>query len=247
MKTSHVYFCLINHHFVFIFSSEKKDVTQSLESYTSKCPGTMELISLPDGLSLPPVPFTKLPIVRWAGPSGARSLLCSRSQIFTRVSVCCWPRLWSIIRSGLLTVWRGVCASPSELRVSSSWVFGRCRTWRAAYARLFSLVNGFWFSSEIGFHAQVVWFLCYSPKFMPLENVNSGECDILAPQFFSLHRHCFSCQSKVFFLWTCTRGYFWNVLCAVFSKLLCAVLCVRLVRQRFFTVQEGRTGTKVYW
>ncbi|KAJ8784936.1 hypothetical protein J1605_007492 [Eschrichtius robustus] len=43
---------------------EKKDVTQSLENYTSKCPGTMELITLPDGLTLPPVPFTKLPIVR---------------------------------------------------------------------------------------------------------------------------------------------------------------------------------------
>lgn len=43
---------------------EKKDVTQSLESYTAKCPGTMEFITLPDGLKLPPVPFTKLPIVR---------------------------------------------------------------------------------------------------------------------------------------------------------------------------------------
>ncbi|XP_044540410.1 trafficking protein particle complex subunit 9 [Gracilinanus agilis] len=48
----------------FLSDQEKKDVTQSLESYTSKCPGTMELISLPDGLNLPPVPFTKLPIVR---------------------------------------------------------------------------------------------------------------------------------------------------------------------------------------
>ncbi|XP_055143334.1 trafficking protein particle complex subunit 9 isoform X7 [Symphalangus syndactylus] len=46
------------------FSREKKDVTQSLENYTSKCPGTMEPISLPGGLTLPPVPFTKLPIVR---------------------------------------------------------------------------------------------------------------------------------------------------------------------------------------
>uniref|UniRef100_A0A8B9EY30 Trafficking protein particle complex 9 n=1 Tax=Amazona collaria TaxID=241587 RepID=A0A8B9EY30_9PSIT len=45
-------------------STEKKDVTQSLESYTAKCPGTMEYITLPDGLKLPPVPFTKLPIVR---------------------------------------------------------------------------------------------------------------------------------------------------------------------------------------
>ncbi|KAL6072696.1 hypothetical protein STEG23_003805, partial [Scotinomys teguina] len=42
----------------------KKDVTQSLENYTAKCPGTMEPITLPDGLTLPPVPFTKLPIVR---------------------------------------------------------------------------------------------------------------------------------------------------------------------------------------
>ncbi|XP_014404511.1 PREDICTED: trafficking protein particle complex subunit 9 isoform X5 [Myotis brandtii] len=48
----------------FLSDQEKKDVTQSLESYTSKCPGTMELITLPDGLSLPPVPLTKLPIVR---------------------------------------------------------------------------------------------------------------------------------------------------------------------------------------
>uniref|UniRef100_A0A672RI94 Trafficking protein particle complex subunit 9 n=1 Tax=Sinocyclocheilus grahami TaxID=75366 RepID=A0A672RI94_SINGR len=42
----------------------KKEVTQSLENYTSKCPGGMEVISLPDGLKLPPVSFTKLPIVR---------------------------------------------------------------------------------------------------------------------------------------------------------------------------------------
>nr|XP_027806387.2 trafficking protein particle complex subunit 9 isoform X1 [Marmota flaviventris] len=48
----------------FLSDQEKKDVTQSLESYTSKCPGTMEPITLPDGLTLPPVPFTKLPIVR---------------------------------------------------------------------------------------------------------------------------------------------------------------------------------------
>uniref|UniRef100_A0A8C5IF96 Trafficking protein particle complex 9 n=1 Tax=Junco hyemalis TaxID=40217 RepID=A0A8C5IF96_JUNHY len=48
-------------HFYFL---EKKDVTQSLESYTAKCPGTMEVITLPDGLKLPPVPFTKLPIVK---------------------------------------------------------------------------------------------------------------------------------------------------------------------------------------
>uniref|UniRef100_A0A8C3Q2Z8 Trafficking protein particle complex 9 n=1 Tax=Chrysolophus pictus TaxID=9089 RepID=A0A8C3Q2Z8_CHRPC len=54
--------------FLLLFSTnlflEKKDVTQSLESYTAKCPGTMEFITLPDGLKLPPVPFTKLPIVR---------------------------------------------------------------------------------------------------------------------------------------------------------------------------------------
>ncbi|XP_006152186.1 trafficking protein particle complex subunit 9 isoform X2 [Tupaia chinensis] len=48
----------------FLSDQEKKDVTQSLENYTSKCPGTMELLTLPDGLTLPPVPFTKLPIVR---------------------------------------------------------------------------------------------------------------------------------------------------------------------------------------
>uniref|UniRef100_F1RSJ3 Trafficking protein particle complex subunit 9 n=1 Tax=Sus scrofa TaxID=9823 RepID=F1RSJ3_PIG len=45
------------------FNKEKKDVTQSLENYTSKCPGTMERITLPDGLTLP-VALTKLPIVR---------------------------------------------------------------------------------------------------------------------------------------------------------------------------------------
>ncbi|XP_048068387.2 trafficking protein particle complex subunit 9 isoform X5 [Ursus arctos] len=48
----------------FLSDQEKKDVTQSLESYTCKCPGTMELLTLPGGPTLPPVPFTKLPIVR---------------------------------------------------------------------------------------------------------------------------------------------------------------------------------------
>lgn len=48
----------------FLSDQEKKDVAQSLESYTSKCAGTMEPIHLPEGLTLPPVPFTKLPIVR---------------------------------------------------------------------------------------------------------------------------------------------------------------------------------------
>ncbi|XP_059338088.1 trafficking protein particle complex subunit 9 isoform X2 [Ammospiza nelsoni] len=48
----------------FLSDQEKKDVTQSLESYTAKCPGTMDVITLPDGLKLPPVPFTKLPIVK---------------------------------------------------------------------------------------------------------------------------------------------------------------------------------------
>lgn len=48
----------------FLSDQEKKEVTQSLENYTSKCPGGMEVITLPDGLKLPPVPFTKLPIVR---------------------------------------------------------------------------------------------------------------------------------------------------------------------------------------
>uniref|UniRef100_A0A8D3CDM2 Trafficking protein particle complex subunit 9 n=1 Tax=Scophthalmus maximus TaxID=52904 RepID=A0A8D3CDM2_SCOMX len=48
----------------FLSDQEKKEVTQSLENYTSKCPGGMEVITLPDGLRLPPVPFTKLPIVR---------------------------------------------------------------------------------------------------------------------------------------------------------------------------------------
>ncbi|KAM4688423.1 trafficking protein particle complex subunit 9 [Discoglossus pictus] len=48
----------------FLSDQEKKDVAQSLESYTSKCPGTMEPIILPEGLTFSPVPFTKLPIVR---------------------------------------------------------------------------------------------------------------------------------------------------------------------------------------
>uniref|UniRef100_A0A8C5EW70 Trafficking protein particle complex 9 n=1 Tax=Gouania willdenowi TaxID=441366 RepID=A0A8C5EW70_GOUWI len=48
----------------FLSDQEKKEVTQSLENYTSKCPGGMEVITLPDGMKLPPVPFTKLPIVR---------------------------------------------------------------------------------------------------------------------------------------------------------------------------------------
>ncbi|CDQ81597.1 unnamed protein product [Oncorhynchus mykiss] len=46
------------------WSTEKKEVTQSLENYTSKCPGGMEVLTLPDGLKLPPVAFTKLPIIR---------------------------------------------------------------------------------------------------------------------------------------------------------------------------------------
>ncbi|XP_076862208.1 trafficking protein particle complex subunit 9 isoform X2 [Brachyhypopomus gauderio] len=48
----------------FLSDQEKKEVTQSLENYTSKCPGGMSVLTLPDGLQLPPVPFTKLPIVR---------------------------------------------------------------------------------------------------------------------------------------------------------------------------------------
>ncbi|KAL4629907.1 trafficking protein particle complex subunit 9 isoform X1 [Arapaima gigas] len=48
----------------FLSDQEKKEVTQSLENYTSKCPGGMEVITLPDELKLPPVPFTKLPIVK---------------------------------------------------------------------------------------------------------------------------------------------------------------------------------------
>ncbi|XP_031441795.1 trafficking protein particle complex subunit 9 isoform X2 [Clupea harengus] len=48
----------------FLSDQEKKEVTQSLENYTSKCPGGMEVITLPDGMKLPSVPFTKLPIVR---------------------------------------------------------------------------------------------------------------------------------------------------------------------------------------
>uniref|UniRef100_A0A8C7FE45 Trafficking protein particle complex subunit 9 n=1 Tax=Oncorhynchus kisutch TaxID=8019 RepID=A0A8C7FE45_ONCKI len=48
----------------FLSDQEKKEVTQSLENYTSKCPGGMEVLTLPDGLKLPPVAFTKLPIIR---------------------------------------------------------------------------------------------------------------------------------------------------------------------------------------
>ncbi|XP_067887838.1 trafficking protein particle complex subunit 9 isoform X3 [Heterodontus francisci] len=48
----------------FLSDQEKKEVSQSLENYTAKCPGTMEIVTLPDGVKLPPVPLTKLPIVR---------------------------------------------------------------------------------------------------------------------------------------------------------------------------------------
>uniref|UniRef100_A0A8C7NRX5 Trafficking protein particle complex subunit 9 n=1 Tax=Oncorhynchus mykiss TaxID=8022 RepID=A0A8C7NRX5_ONCMY len=48
----------------FLSDQEKKEVTQSLENYTSKCPGGMEVLTLPDGLKLPPVAFSKLPIIR---------------------------------------------------------------------------------------------------------------------------------------------------------------------------------------
>uniref|UniRef100_A0A8D0DJZ8 Trafficking protein particle complex subunit 9 n=1 Tax=Salvator merianae TaxID=96440 RepID=A0A8D0DJZ8_SALMN len=71
----------------FLSDQEKKDVTQSLENYTSKCPGTMELITLPDGLKLPPVPLTKLPIVsvnycaKDASYPGLLDLSSSRLQI----------------------------------------------------------------------------------------------------------------------------------------------------------------------
>nr|XP_046219961.1 trafficking protein particle complex subunit 9-like [Oncorhynchus gorbuscha] len=44
--------------------SDQEKVTQSLENYTSKCPGGVEVLTLPDGLKLPPVPLSKLPIVR---------------------------------------------------------------------------------------------------------------------------------------------------------------------------------------
>uniref|UniRef100_A0A8C7NSL0 Trafficking protein particle complex subunit 9 n=1 Tax=Oncorhynchus mykiss TaxID=8022 RepID=A0A8C7NSL0_ONCMY len=49
----------------FLSDQEKKEVTQSLENYTSKCPGGMEVLTLPDGLKLPPVAFSKLPIIRY--------------------------------------------------------------------------------------------------------------------------------------------------------------------------------------
>ncbi|XP_069777776.1 trafficking protein particle complex subunit 9 isoform X4 [Narcine bancroftii] len=49
----------------FLSDQEKKEVSQSLENYTAKCPGTMEIVSLPD-VKLLPVPLTKLPIVRSA-------------------------------------------------------------------------------------------------------------------------------------------------------------------------------------
>uniref|UniRef100_A0AAX7W2Y4 Trafficking protein particle complex 9 n=1 Tax=Astatotilapia calliptera TaxID=8154 RepID=A0AAX7W2Y4_ASTCA len=65
----------------FLSDQEKKEVTQSLENYTSKCPGGMEIITLPDGLKLPPVPFTKLPIVRC--PSDAVSFHCLEQNTHT--------------------------------------------------------------------------------------------------------------------------------------------------------------------
>uniref|UniRef100_A0A4W3K0H1 Trafficking protein particle complex subunit 9 n=1 Tax=Callorhinchus milii TaxID=7868 RepID=A0A4W3K0H1_CALMI len=48
----------------FLSDQEKKEVSQSLENFTAKCPGTMEIVELPDGVKLPPVPLTKLPIIR---------------------------------------------------------------------------------------------------------------------------------------------------------------------------------------
>ncbi|XP_043545266.1 trafficking protein particle complex subunit 9 [Chiloscyllium plagiosum] len=48
----------------YLSDQEKKEVSQSLENYTTKCPGTMENVTLPDGVKLLPIPLTKLPIVR---------------------------------------------------------------------------------------------------------------------------------------------------------------------------------------
>uniref|UniRef100_A0A673KC68 Trafficking protein particle complex 9 n=1 Tax=Sinocyclocheilus rhinocerous TaxID=307959 RepID=A0A673KC68_9TELE len=67
----------------FLSDQEKKEVTQSLENYTSKCPGGMEVISLPDGLKLPPVPFTKLPIL-----NAFLSLCIYTVLLFIDVCVC---------------------------------------------------------------------------------------------------------------------------------------------------------------
>uniref|UniRef100_A0A8C7ID36 Trafficking protein particle complex subunit 9 n=1 Tax=Oncorhynchus kisutch TaxID=8019 RepID=A0A8C7ID36_ONCKI len=58
---------------------EKKEVTQSLENYTSKCPGGMEVLTLPDGLKLPPVPLSKLPIVSFIS-------LCLKPEMWQKVA-----------------------------------------------------------------------------------------------------------------------------------------------------------------
>uniref|UniRef100_A0A8C1MP78 Trafficking protein particle complex 9 n=1 Tax=Cyprinus carpio TaxID=7962 RepID=A0A8C1MP78_CYPCA len=72
----------------FLSDQEKKEVTQSLENYTSKCPGGMEVISLPDGLKLPPVPFTKLPIVFSLSPLTVKALEVHILCCFSLMCVC---------------------------------------------------------------------------------------------------------------------------------------------------------------
>uniref|UniRef100_A0A674CQU6 Trafficking protein particle complex subunit 9 n=1 Tax=Salmo trutta TaxID=8032 RepID=A0A674CQU6_SALTR len=64
----------------FLSDQEKKEVTQSLENYTSKCPGGMEVLTLPDGLKLPPVAFTKLPIIRYLLGKSVKGCECSGSS-----------------------------------------------------------------------------------------------------------------------------------------------------------------------
>uniref|UniRef100_A0A7N6BXJ0 Trafficking protein particle complex 9 n=1 Tax=Anabas testudineus TaxID=64144 RepID=A0A7N6BXJ0_ANATE len=77
----------------FLSDQEKKEVTQSLENYTSKCPGGMEVITLPDGLKLPPVPFTKLPI--------CLEILCDKANVHNLSDFCLF---YSLIRSFFLLV-----------------------------------------------------------------------------------------------------------------------------------------------
>uniref|UniRef100_A0A8C6WG33 Trafficking protein particle complex 9 n=1 Tax=Neogobius melanostomus TaxID=47308 RepID=A0A8C6WG33_9GOBI len=78
----------------FLSDQEKKEVTQSLENYTSKCPGGMEVITLPDGLKLPPVPFTKLPIQQiWLTFLLSACQVHAPSMLVASVAFCCETKL----------------------------------------------------------------------------------------------------------------------------------------------------------
>ncbi|XP_078456811.1 trafficking protein particle complex subunit 9 isoform X2 [Lampetra fluviatilis] len=52
----------------FLSEQEKKEVSQVLETYTARCPGHTATIDVWEGLAIPAVPFTRLPIVRSLKP-----------------------------------------------------------------------------------------------------------------------------------------------------------------------------------